>query len=626
MAVSIPIEFPGVELSEQQLAALLQVLDSLAVSEDRVRASTDQLAGANDRLKQSETDLLTSSQLAEARERGIAAARQDARERAIALAAAERGVTQARSEHAAATSALERAQDRATQQQMAASQGAIQFTQRIAGAANAVQSLVGQLGLSGHAAGLAGAVANSTAQFAQLGAAVGPQGALVGGIIGALIPAITHLRQASIDARTETQRLNADLATLISRASQAREQEALLRRLEGGQGTLDEQVGYQAQAQQRIQQLQDVLSGDQGAIRAFRAAGLSHRADTDPSLLDSAREAIGGAPAISLDSEERVMAQRLLQRAMREAEHRVDLITEVGDRAIDDANMAITARETAARRSGGGGASGGQRGNRGVRGVDDATLGAMLADQEAARAQEAEIQRRQQLAQMHDDAAAQYQQEIADRRTLIDLTRQQDVAEAEATADRKSREEEELGRLNARKRAQEQAAQQQIAGYEQHTGVIVNGIVQAGVALASGQESASQAFKHLLAGFLEMISQRAALSAAEQYALAIASFASEDYGGGALHAAAGVAFTGVAIAAGAGGAILNSSAAQEGRGASAGGGPARPPSSSRGGTGEGGGTTNIYFNSPVITASTEAELARNLRRMTQQSERRYPTG
>lgn len=120
-------------------------------------------------------------------------------------------------------------------------------------------------------------------------------------------------------------------------------------------------------------------------------------------------------------------------------------------------------------------------------------------------------------------------------------------------------------------------------------------------AIATGEQTAEEAFQGLAKAFLEMISQYATLKAATEFADAAASFAKYDYAGGAAHIGAGVAFTAIAVATGVGAAALGSAPSA----------PARPEA---GGGAEAaqGGDVVINWNSPVITAGTQAELGREL--------------
>lgn len=129
----------------------------------------------------------------------------------------------------------------------------------------------------------------------------------------------------------------------------------------------------------------------------------------------------------------------------------------------------------------------------------------------------------------------------------------------------------------------------------------------------AGTESADHAFQGLLASFLEMISQKAALEAAGQFAAAVASFASQDYGGGALHLAAGVAWTAVAVAAGAASVAVAPPAASAQ--------PANPQQNAT--PGGGGGDTIVNLNGAVVTAGTRAELGRELGTLIEAGGRRF---
>jgi hypothetical protein len=99
-----------------------------------------------------------------------------------------------------------------------------------------------------------------------------------------------------------------------------------------------------------------------------------------------------------------------------------------------------------------------------------------------------------------------------------------------------------------------------------------------------------------------MISQYATMKAGVEFADAAASFARYDFGGGAAHIGAGLAFTAVAVATGVGAAALNSPPSA----------PARPETTQQGtGTAKGGDTV-INWNSPVVTTATRAELGREI--------------
>jgi hypothetical protein len=124
-------------------------------------------------------------------------------------------------------------------------------------------------------------------------------------------------------------------------------------------------------------------------------------------------------------------------------------------------------------------------------------------------------------------------------------------------------------------------------------------------AIALGTSTAEEAFTGLAKAFLEMISQYATLKAATEFADAGASFARYDYAGGAGHVAAGIAFTAVAVATGIGAGAIGSAPAA----------PAKPESSRSGGDSGPRGDVVINWNSPVVTATTRAELGRDMASM-----------
>lgn len=632
MSIEIPIAFPGTTESTEQLNQLVRAMVDLGLAESQV-------SEAQRELTQQTQVTLSAQQLAAAAARGVAQAQQAQRDAAIATTAAERGAAAARQEYNERTREAARAQQQATQEQTRASTEAIQFATRIAGAANAVQTLVSQLGGTGRAAGLVGAVANSTAHFAQLGAAVGPGGAVVGGIVGALIPAIQSLRRESDDAATAAANLNADLATLIQRAEQARQQTELLRRLENGEGSVTEQGAYQQRSVDRQELTRRALAGDAGAIRALRQQGVTGHADdygTFDAITDAVDRATGGTGTVStqLTESERAILTANFDAHGREATRRGTLLAESVDRQYDQSAIASAGRTARAR--GGGGNSARRGSNAGVRGRPQSgeeldAIGEQQAISEQNAALERQVRIRQELAQQREHAEEQEsrQAEAENQRAELLEQQMQAIREKDEAADRVAQGRHQKDEQD--KAAQQEARQQQAREYQQTTGAIVGAVVEAGVAMASGQESASEAFKHMLASFLAYISQRSALEAASEYAQAIASFARYDYSGGAQHAAAGVAFTAVAIAAGVGSGALNASAAQEAaarKNESGGGrdsGPARVPSKRSSDEGGGPKVVNVLFNSAVVTANTTDELGRRLGRMVASSAVRHPS-
>lgn len=138
-----------------------------------------------------------------------------------AIAAMQR-VGQATTQAAAQTSASASATRSASEAASAASQSTASFGQqlqtgaaRVAGMANAVQSLTQRLGIQNQAAGLVGSIASTTAQFASMGALIGPQGAVAGAVIGFAV-SLYELRDAHsavAEAASAQSRAEHDLAT-----------------------------------------------------------------------------------------------------------------------------------------------------------------------------------------------------------------------------------------------------------------------------------------------------------------------------------------------------------------------------------------------------------------------------
>jgi hypothetical protein len=173
-------------------------------------------------------------------------------------------------------------------------------------------------------------------------------------------------------------------------------------------------------------------------------------------------------------------------------------------------------------------------------------------------------------------------------------------------------------RLAKEEEAEEQARQRQIEAQTEfmELGMNVVGLMTDALgAIASGEKTAEDAFKGLAKAFLQMISQYAMLKAATEFAEAIGAFASFNYGGGALHLAAGVAFTAVAVATGVGAAAINVAKPTA---------PARPEADrDSAGSKAGGGDVVINWNSPVVTAGTRDDLGRELGALVSAGRARY---
>jgi hypothetical protein len=510
-----------------------------------------------------------------------------------------------------------RAATQATQAQAsattAAATQAIQFTQRVGAAANAVQSLATAFGSHGQTAGLIGRTAASAAAFAQLGSVLGPGGTLVGGILGAAIPAFQGLSAAEDAARVSAQQLTASLSTLITRTREAYAAQAQMDTLSAGGGSIAEQSAFTQQAEQRRQLIERALGGDAGAIRELRAAGLTGRSDSDPSAFARVREALGGGRATELDDSEREMLRSRADFTTDRVHERIGLQEQAIETQTDT-------RTTSPTRGGGGGGDrlGQQRQFRSGMNTDitqelDATAQLLALEEERRQSLRALREQRDSDAEA---AARNAEQEQADLDKAIEGIRVLKEEESAAAQARKESEEQELERMEADSERKKALYEQQIQAYQEVTGVLVNGLVKASEAIADGSASAEEAFKGLLGSFLQYISQRAALEAAAEFAQAIGSFASYNYAAGAQHLAAGALWAGVAVATGVGGAAIARPSVPTEQG------PARPPTSD-GTSDRGGGTTVINWNSPVVTAQTEATLGRQVGEMVEAAQQRF---
>ena len=468
---------------------------------------------------------------------------------------------------------LRQSQERAVQQYS-------QFTQRVAAASAAVQGLAAAFGTSGATAGLIGRISQSSAAMVQLGATFGPTGAVVGGIVGALIPAL----QALIGAQN-------DAAEAAARHRQA--------------------IGQLAQSMQQAQ----VAGREQAALRMGRGEDISgDRLDTMRS------EAVAGVTQASADRAAATTREELRIAQQRQANARDQLERIDMEIARREQLGQLLAEEDAAER---------QRADRRRVELDEKNEildaeenAARIAARREAAAQEAESRRAQQRRDELD-----FQHELADiisevndlereRNELIiassakDIERLNGIRAGEETArqasiDRMEAAQEANERLIDSNRELSESARENAQGYLEATGVIVGGITDALASIVTGQKTAEQAFKGLLASFLKWISEKAGLEALAEAAEAIGSFARYDYASGAQHIAAAVAWGAVAVAAGVGSAAVSASAAPK-----AAAGPSAGQSSSDGD--RKGGDIVINYNSPVVTAGTRAELGREM--------------
>ena len=492
------------------------------------------------------------------------------------------------------SSAAARATEQLAARQTAAATAAIAFGQRLAAASAAVQGITSALGVEGQTAGLIGKITQTSTAMAQLGATFGPQGALVGGIIGAAVPAIQGLIQSFNEQEEAQQRLLASTAvlvesydTILQRIRQVSSARAAESRISMGLGDAQEQQAAVTRAQQAA------AAATQTAERA-RTALNQASFDEMQTAITGLRAAESAERRTRAELQQAQEAQRL---AVADAQADVDEMME---------SLLSAGQEAAPARRGGGGRRRAETPQAAA--VDEGDAMAVVRDiigeQNAALAEQAAL-----------------------KEELIGIAeKQRDVDEAAAAA-RAEQHEAEVERQAELKDAliesadkQREVADRQRQEYQAVTGVIAGGLNDALQAIIAGNKTAEEAFTGLLASFLKYISEQSMLKAIYEYAEAIASFASYRYDQGAQHLAAGIAYTAVAVAAGAGSAALSAPSAK-------GAGDEKPasPESGRAGEGKGGGDIVINWNSPVVTAGTRAELGRDMAGMIRAGTQRYGT-
>jgi hypothetical protein len=493
--------------------------------------------------------------------------------------------------------------------QQAAATRAINFTTKLAGAASAVQTLTGQLGVQGGRAGLVASIAANSAAMAQLGAAAGPQGALVGGIVGALIPAMAGianvLRENEIAIRRHREQLNNLALTNIQLAnsydsvlSAMRRQSSMQNRtqtLAMGLGSRDEQAALVEARRLDVDRLQSEFAA---ARPEMMEGSMVQRSQRSSEMRDALRPQIEAARARLAEA---VAAQR--QAAEDFAADTEELLQELRDAAAGADATGGTQPS-----SGRSGPSRWELEQEAWERYSDAIADGIRVQDELKREQirleeeyRAKIEER---AQAEIDAALHIKA-LEDQRAQEQLDAMEERKQEQLDLDDKLRENSERIREEHKR---------QVEGYQETTGVIVGGLTEALTAIVAGEKSAEDAFKGMLASFLAYIAEQAALKAIFEGAEAIAAFASQRYDQGALHIAAAAGYAAVAVAAGAGSAAL-SAAPQR---------PAEPESgrSDQGGGG-GGGSIVVNFNSPVLTAGTRAELGRELQQTIAAGSARY---
>lgn len=472
-----------------------------------------------------------------------------------------------------------------------------------------VAQLAQALGAPG-AASLVSNLTNATASAAALGSTLGPGGAVVGGVLGfsaAMAQLIESQRSAAsefnswVDSMVGRQR---DIDTIIRSARDLAEATSRQSRIQAGLGSVEEQY---AAANQAGEQVGRVAAARIEAER--RQAALRRQADGVPvasagGMLEEARAMQGRIDQLRAEEERLRSESRRLGQLARQAEEeerqiQEDLVTTQRDADLEaEAERARAARQRSAEQRGSPEKDKASR----VDAREQDEYNRMLAETAELYAQAAEEARAVAEAELAIETAAEERWE-----------REQEIIE-----ERKDLEADELERITERNEAMKDLYREQVESYQEVTGVVIGGITDTLTAIISGQKSAEEAFRSLLASFLSYIAEKAGLKAAEEAAEAIGAYARYDYASGAQHTAAALAWGGLAIAAGVGAAVAA---------------PPPPPAkdSPVGGAGtradrgerSGGGEVIINWNSPVVTAQTTAELGRSLRNTIGVAETRF---
>jgi hypothetical protein len=475
-------------------------------------------------------------------------------------------------------------------------------TGQMAGALGNVGAVISTLNpqagaLASQLGALGTAVSATSTSFGALGGAIGA----VTLVIGAAVVAYQALRSEQVRVQSELRTTNSDLERQIQLLQEVANREALAERVARGGGTALEQAGERerldvaaAASRRRLQELQR------------RAARLRQAAEAPRYVIGP-----GGAPIMQPgagggDALARVQAQiRSEEATLRSVQTRLQEARAQATEAERREALARAAGKTAQNPTSTGGGGGRARASGQP---DDLTFKEVsnfefLQAQEEERARLAEERRRREAEaerSLADEMEAMRQElfDASTERWRVEMARREDLAEKEQE------------NLAYQIEQQREASEQLRADAEGVLAPAVSGLTGAISEIVAGTKSADEAFQGLLSSFLSMIAERAALEAAANFAGAIADAASFNFGGAAGKVAAGVAWTAVAVAAG-GAAIATQPQVDNA--------PREPESTGGGG---GGGTVVVNWNSPIVTATTRAELGRDLGQLGREGDRR----
>lgn len=511
---------------------------------------------------------------------------------ADALEASAGGVTTAfgdlrrmAGEWVAGLSQVDAAERAAMREQRALNHAIGEMDQNASSAITMVRQLATAVGLGGsvgRAAGLIGSLQGAVSQGVALGAAFGPGGAVVGGLIGAA-SAMHEMAEESARTREELERLRtAGVATMRDLADAAADEsgdswatamgaartelETLNDRANELRATVNSPFAFldemgAAQARVELRRVEETIAG---VTREMNE--LSEAASRNPV---TAPTSAGGGPAfLSMDP------GLALHPPAAPTRHRG------GRRPADDFDENAFLDSTFA-----------------------------MAEESAAEREAFRLEKERETADMSVEIEREkndYLRELDEERLEWERAHLEEKTDYNREQNEQMLEDQREFEAEMAERAEVAAEQreEEINSLMGMVGRSSKAIFTAIAQVATGAKSGEEAFMGLLKSFLEMISEYAALKAMTEFADAASSFARYDFGGGAAHLGAGLAFTAVAVATGVGAAAITTSAPQA---------PARP--STRGEDTSGGGassTTVINWNSPVVTAGTRAELGREM--------------
>ncbi len=496
--------------------------------------------------------------------------------------------------------------------QTAAATQAIAFASRMQGVASAVQGLVGQLGGQSRTAGLIGASIATGAQFAQLGMALGPGGALVGGIVGALIPALGALTAAQSASRAEAEaRLSAirdreipSWSALAAAIRSTAEETADIAALRAGTRDSADQQGFIDQANAILaQQVETRIELERQRSSLINLSDAAHTLEnTWRALHDEAsveQEVEGLTRALARQRE----ITRLAQDEARARVESANTLPMGRDMPTDPNFLGTTPRPGGARRAR-------------VTDIGDTSMSEtrgiaseLLGEEEARTRSLADAERAR-----HDA----FKSDMAEKTRLI-----QEQSDAESAAMEAHREQAEANAEFFTAMAERETEEQRT-----YAAVAINtiqsmaeGIGAAISKVAESNATAEEGAKIALAATLDVVGQTAGALAGLEFGKALASY--PDVGGMAIHAAAGVLLTGVAIGLGQGSSALNKDVATSQANRAEKEKPERPEGGGAKGGQQKGGDVIIQWNSPVVTAGTRAELGREMRAMVRSADLRF---